>query len=314
MKIAITGGTGFVGRHLSQHLLSLGHQPILLARGRDLRHAPVASVIHTDLSDPGLLADAIRGCDAIAHCAGINREIGSQTYQRIHIEGTRNMIEAARLASVPRLLLLSFLRARPDCGSPYHESKFQAEELVRQSGLDYTILKAGMIYGRGDHMLDHLSHTLFTLSLFATVGFREQPIRPVAINDMTRIITAALTAGRLSRQTVFVLGPETLLLSEAVRRVATTLNRRVWILPAPVVFHRILAAICERTMAIPLVARAQVQMLAEGFLEAAPTADALPDDLKPQLRFTSSQIRQGLPDPGPFTCADLRFYACQHGG
>lgn len=313
MKIAITGGTGFVGRHLAQHLLSLGHRPILLARGRDLRRAPVAPLIHTDLSDPGLLAEAIRGCDAIAHCAGINREIGSQTYRRIHIEGTRNIIEAARLAGVRRLLMLSFLRARPDCGSPYHESKFQAEELLRHSGLDHTILKAGMIYGRGDHMLDHLSHTLFTLSLFATVGFRERPIRPAAIDDLTRIIAAALTAGRLSRQTVFVLGPETLLLSEAVRRVAATLNRRVWILPAPVVFHRILAAICERAMAIPLVARAQVQMLAEGFLEAAPAADALPDDLKPQLRFTSSQIRQGLPDPGPFTCADLRFHLCQHG-
>jgi NADH dehydrogenase len=171
-----------------------------------------------------------------------------------------------------------------------------------------------MIYGRGDHMLDHLSHTLFTLPLFATVGWREQPIRPVAIDDVTRIITAALTAGRLSRQTVFVLGPETLLLSEAVRRVASTLNRRVRIVPAPVVFHRILAAIFERTMAIPLVARSQVQMLGEGFLEAAPAAEALPDDLKPQLRFTSSQIRQGLPDPGPFTCADFRLSACPHGG
>jgi uncharacterized protein YbjT (DUF2867 family) len=279
MKIAITGGTGFVGRHLAQHLLFLGHQPILLARGRDLRHAPVAPVVHTELSDPGLLAESIRGCDAIAHCAGINREIGSQTYRRIHIEGTCNIIEAARLAGVPRLLLLSFLRARPKCGSPYHESKFQAEELLRESGLDYTILKAGMIYGRGDHMLDHLSHTLFTLPLFAKVGFHERPIRPAAIDDVTRIITAALTAGRLSRQTVFVLGPETLLLREAVRRVAAILNRRVWIIPAPAVFHRIVAAICERAMAIPLVARAQVQMLAEGFLEAAPAAEALPDDL-----------------------------------
>ena len=313
MRIAITGGTGFVGRHLCQHLLSLGHQPILLARGRDLRHAPLAPVIHTDLSDPGLLAQAIRGCEAIAHCAGINREIGSQTYQHIHIEGTRNIVAAARVAGVQRILLLSFLRARPDCGSPYHESKFQAEELLRQSGLDYTILKAGMIYGRGDHMLDHLSHTLFTLPLFATVGFHEQPIRPVAINDVTRIVTAALTEGRLSRQTVLVLGPETLLLSEAARRVATTLNRCIWIFPAPVVFHRLLAAICEHTMRIPLIARAQVQMLAEGFLEAAPAADALPDDLKPQLRFTSGQIRQGLPAPGPFTCADFHFYACQHG-
>jgi len=295
MKIAITGGTGFVGRHLAQHLLSLGHRPILLARGRDLRHAPAAPVIHMDLSDSGLLAESLRGCDAVAHCAGINRETASQTYQRIHIQGTRNVIEAARIAGISRVLMLSFLRARPDCGSPYHESKFQAEELLRRSGLDYTILKAGMIYGRGDHMLDHLSHMLFTLPLFATVGFREQPIRPVAIHDVTRIIAAALTAGRLSCQTAFVVGPETLLLSDAVRRVAAVLNRQVVILPAPVVFHRMLAAICERTMAIPLVACAQVQMLAEGFLKAAPAADALPDDMKPQLRFHVKPDSPGAP-------------------
>jgi NADH dehydrogenase len=129
----------------------------------------------------------------------------------------------------------------------------------------------------------------------------------VSIHDVTRIITAALNAGRLSRQTTFVLGPETLLLSEAVRRVASTLNRRVWVLPAPVVFHRILAAICESTMTIPLVAKAQIRMLAEGFLEAAPRTAPLPDDLQPQLRFTAVQIREGLPEPGPFTCADIRF-------
>jgi NADH dehydrogenase len=277
MKIAITGGTGFVGRHLARRLLSAGHQTILLSRGRDVRSSPAAPLIHADLSDVGLLTESFRGCDAIAHCAGINREIGLQTYQRIHVAGTTNVIEAARLAGVSRILLLSFLRARPHCGSPYHESKFQAEELIRQSGLDYTVLKAGMIYGRGDHMLDHF------------------------------------TEGRLSRQTVYVLGPESLLLSEAVRRVAGSVNRRVWILPSPVVFHRLLAAVFERTMVIPLVARSQVQMLAEGFLQAAPAADPLPHELKPQLAFTASQIRQGLPAPGPFTCADLRFSMCQHG-
>ncbi|GAA4385573.1 hypothetical protein GCM10023152_36560 [Agromyces bauzanensis] len=115
---------------------------------------------------------AFEGCEVVAHCAGINREIGDRTYQRVHIEGTANVIEAAKRAGVRKVIMLSFLRARPDCGSPYHESKWAAEELIRDSGLDYTILKAGMIYGRGDHLIDHLSHTVQTLPVFATVGFR----------------------------------------------------------------------------------------------------------------------------------------------
>src|SRR5690242_9322763 len=107
---------------------------------------------------------------------------------------------------------MSFLRARPDCGSPYHESKWAAEQIVRHSGLDYTVLKCGVIYGRGDHMLDHLSHAFHTFPLFAFVGFRDKPIRPTAVEDVARIIVAAAVDGQLARQTVPVFGPETLTL------------------------------------------------------------------------------------------------------
>ena len=311
MKIAITGGSGFVGRHLARALATAGHQTVLIARGVDrrdeaVRSAPGVTFFPADLSDSTHLAEAFVGCGAIAHCAGINREVGTQTYQRIHVEGTSHVLEAARIARVRRLLLLSFLRARPGCGSPYHESKWAAEELVRHSGLDYTIVKAGMIYGRGDHMLDHLCHALFTLPLFATVGFQEQPIRPVAVEDVVNVLIAALVSGRLSCQTVSVLGPETLLLSEAVKRVASALHRRVWVAPAPILFHLLLSRIFERVMRVPLVATSQVRMLAEGFLEAAPFADPLPEDLAPQRRFTLEQIRRGIPDPGPFRLGDLR--------
>ena len=311
MRIAITGGTGFVGRHLALALVGAGVDVVVLARGVDrrdesVRSGPGLTFVETNLSDAAGLADAFAGCDAIAHCAGINREIGAQTYDKVHVRGTANAIEAARRAGVPRFLLLSFLRARPDCGSPYHESKWAAEELVRRSDLDYTILKPGMIYGRGDHMLDHMSHTIHTLPVFATVGFREQPIRPIAIEDMVEILFAALVEGRLSRQTAFVLGPEILLLSEAVRRVAAVVGRRVLVAPAPVWFHYALARACEYMMQIPLIATAQVRMLAEGFVEPAPFANALPADLLPQRYFTAQQILRGLPDPGPFRFEDLR--------
>ena len=314
MKIAVTGGTGFVGRHLARALAAAGHDVVLVARGVDRRDDTIrtstrVTFFGADLSDPGRLSEVFAGCDAVAHCAGINREIGAQTYQSVHIQGTANVLKGARRAGVRRFLLFSFLRARPNCGSPYHESKWAAEELVRQAGMDYTILKAGMIYGRGDHMLDHLSHSLFTLPLFATVGFREQPLRPVAVEDVVDILLAALVEGRLSCRTVFVLGPETLLLSEAVRRVATALDRKVWIVPAPVWFHFAMSRLFERVMQTPLVATAQVQMLSEGFIQPAPWAEPLPTDLLPKRRLTVDQIRLGLPDSGAFRLQDLR---CAH--
>src|SRR5215467_13340237 len=116
MKLAITGGTGFIGSHLADRLENEGHQLVLLARSGREHSTQTASQTFTssDLSDQALLQTSFAGCDAIAHCAGINREIGSQTFQRVHIEGTLNVVTAARAAGVKRIVLMSFLRARPN--------------------------------------------------------------------------------------------------------------------------------------------------------------------------------------------------------
>ncbi len=294
MRIAITGGTGFVGSHLATRLRSEGVEVVAIGRG-------VAAI-----DDLDALTRAFAGCDAVAHCAGINRELGAQTYDRVHVAGTRAVIEAAQRAGVRKIVFMSFLRARPDCGSRYHESKWACEELVRGSGLDFTIVKAGMTYGRGDHMLDHLSHALHTFPIFLTVGLREKPVRPLAIEDLVEVLRAALIDGRLSRQTVAVTGAEEMLLSDAVRRVARVIGVRPLLLPAPVWLHAMLARVWEWTMNVPLAAMAQVRILSEGVVDAAPFADPLPADLTSQRRFTDEQIRAGLPAPGRFGLADLR--------
>ena len=309
MKIAITGGTGFIGSHLAWRLVVEGHQVVLLAR-RNGRHesaeGAAITFVHSDLSEPSVLAAAFKGCEAVAHCAGINREIGDQTYRKVHVAATRNVVDAARQAGVKKIALMSFLRARPNCGSAYHESKWAAEEIVRDSGLDYTIIKAGMVYGRGDHMLDHLSHALHTFPFFAMVGFKEKGIRPLAVDDLVEVLHASLIENRLSRATVAITGAEELYLSEAVRRVARVTGNRIRMFRAPIWFHLVMARFWELTMRVPLVARAQVRILSEGVVEPAGPCDPLPPDLLPQRRFTDDQIHNGLPEPGPFTLRDLR--------
>ena len=293
MKIAITGGAGFVGRHLAERFDAVDIVTVSRRTG-------------VDIDDVEALTKAFDGCEVVAHCAGINREIGKQTYQKVHIDGTRTVIEAARRAGVTRIVMLSFLRARPDCGSPYHESKWAAEELLRNSGLDYTILKAGMIYGHGDHLVDHVSHSVQTIPLFATVGFREKSIRPIPVSEMVDVLVASIE-GKLPKSTVAVTGGEELMLSEVVHRVAQVVGRRVAVVPSPVWFIRIVAQLTEWTMKVPLIAKAQARMLAEGVSQAAPPTPELPAELRPKLPFSVDQIEAALPPRGGFGVSDLRL-------
>jgi len=305
MKIAITGGTGFVGKHLARKLVAAGHEVVLIARGVDTRDTSTPGLPHTifrpvGTGDVEALAEAFQGCDGVAHCSGINREIGEQTYARVHVQGTKNVVAAAQKAGVKRITLMSFLRARPACGSGYHESKWAAEEVIRASGLDYTILKAGVIYGEGDHMLDHLSHAFYTFPLFAFVGFNEQLVRPCAVEDVANILEAALVKSRLAKATVAVTGPEELTLSNAVRRVAKVVGKRPFFFRAPLWFHYVFGWMLERTMTIPLIATAQVRILSEGVVVPLPYAEELPEDLRPRIPFSEAQIRKGLPEPKGF--------------
>ncbi|MGW4928273.1 hypothetical protein ACWEOH_03895 [Agromyces sp. NPDC004153] len=133
-----------------------------------------------------------------------------------------------------------------------------------------------------------------TLPVFATVGFREKPIRPIPIEDLTDILEAAVD-GRMWRETV--VGAEQLLLSKAVRRVASVVDRRVIVVPWPVWAQYALAQLTEWTMKVPLVAKAQVRMLAEGVTDTAPPAASVSDDPRP--RRMSPQIRSAPRFPSP---------------
>ncbi|HSE18528.1 MAG TPA: NAD-dependent epimerase/dehydratase family protein [Pyrinomonadaceae bacterium] len=293
MKVAVTGANGFIGNHLAARLTGEGHEVVRIAR--------------RDLTDVDQLAATFAGCKVIAHCAGINREIGDQTFARVHIEATRNVAAAARTAGVEKIVLMSFLRARPDCGSPYHESKWEAEEIVRYSGLDYTVIKAGIVYGRGDHMLTHLSQALHTFPIFGLVGLKEKSIRPLAVEDLVHVMRAAVVDRRMKRQTIALLGPEEIYLSEAVRRVAEVAGKQPLLLPLPVVCHELMARVFERFMKVPLTSVAQIRILSEGVVEPGSPVVPVPYDLVPTRRFTTEQIRNGLPEAGPFCVGDLRW-------
>jgi nucleoside-diphosphate-sugar epimerase len=299
MKVAITGGTGFIGRHLARDLVSRGHEVILIARGQYQRNTqPVegASLLSLDTNDTDNLTKAFEGCDAVVHCAGTSVEDSKQTFYRLHVEGTRSAVTACEYARVKKFVLVSYLNVRPNVKSEYHATKWQGEEIVRASKLNFTILKAGLVYGPGDHLLNNLSNLFRKMPVFAAVGLREKTVRLVAVEDLVEVIRASLEEDRFARQTVAVLGPEEFPFSQAARRIAKAMGKSALIvLPFPVFFHRILAFFSERFMPKPLITKSQVQMLADGISQPTLESIPLPDELKPKILFTEEQIRKGLP-------------------
>src|SRR6185436_7312964 len=155
MKVLITGGTGFVGRAIASELQRAGHEVHLLARGQSRTDMPsgrkVPGQIHSgNILEPGSLPAAFSGMDAVIHLVGIISEAGEQTFENVHTRGTENVARAAQQAAVKRFLHMSALGTRPGAAARYHRSKWAAEELVRASGLDWTIFRPSIIYGPGD--------------------------------------------------------------------------------------------------------------------------------------------------------------------
>ncbi|HEV2296346.1 MAG TPA: NAD-dependent epimerase/dehydratase family protein [Tepidisphaeraceae bacterium] len=153
-RVFVTGGSGFVGSAVLDELVTRGYQVNALVHRRQLDRADVRS-IPGGLFDDRALDEGIRGCDAIIHLVGIIMERPSKgiTFERIHLEGTRRVVDAALRNGVKRYVHMSALGTRPDAVSDYHRTKHQAEEYARASGLNWTIFRPSFIHGpRGEFM------------------------------------------------------------------------------------------------------------------------------------------------------------------
>jgi NADH dehydrogenase len=194
MRIFVAGGTGFVGEHLVSALREKGHEVNLLVHRRNPQSANGINQVEGDVTRLETFEQAVRGCDAVINLVGIIREFPSRgiTFERLHVQATANMLEATRMAGIRRYLQMSALGTRPDAVSRYHQTKFRAEELLRSSGLDYTILRPSLIYGPKDAFINMLAGQLRLAPVMPVIGSGSYRLQPIHADDVARCFALAL--------------------------------------------------------------------------------------------------------------------------
>jgi nucleoside-diphosphate-sugar epimerase len=191
--IAVTGGTGFIGRRLVQRLVADGRSVRMLCRD-PAKAAAGTEVVVGALEDAASLSQLVAGSAVVVHMAGALRATDQAAFERANALGTANVVEAAATAaSRPRLLVTSSLAARVPTLSAYAASKWRAEGIVREQAgeTDFCILRPPAVYGPGD---------LATLPIFQQLrrGFLVAPAVPAArfsllfVDDLVDLVRALL--------------------------------------------------------------------------------------------------------------------------
>ena len=254
MKVIVTGGTGFVGREVVRQLRDAGPEVRLLTRAT--------------VADADACATLMRGCDAVIHLVGIISEVGVQTFENVHVRLTQSIVETAKVAGVKRFVHMSALGTRANAVARYHQSKWAAEEILRGSGLDWTIFRPSIIYGPGDGFVNLFARMAKRSPVVPLIGGGKTRFQPVSVENVARCFVAALNEPDSIGKTFDVAGDEVLSLREIVETILRVTGRRRWLLPLSFAIAGFQAALAEFFFArllgkAPPLNRDQVTMLRE---------------------------------------------------
>jgi uncharacterized protein YbjT (DUF2867 family) len=206
------------------------------------------------------------GCEAVIHLVGIIREFPGKkiTFKRMHFEATRNMVEAAEAQGVNRYLQMSANGTRENAKSPYHQTKWQAEEAVRSSSLEWTIFRPSLIFGPKDEFVNMLAEMIRKLPVLPVIGDGKYRMSPVAVEDVAASFVKALTLPGTVGKIFHCCGPQSYSYDELLDLIGAALGKaHVPKLHHPVFLMKPAVALLESFPAFPLTS-SQMTMLLEG--------------------------------------------------
>jgi uncharacterized protein YbjT (DUF2867 family) len=252
--ILVTGAAGWVGTHLIKRLSASGHTVRALVRRRrdvDRFRRLTVPAYCVEGTDPASLAAALHGVEQVVHLAGTFRESPSDTFETVHQEGTRRLLQAARQAGVLHVVYVSTLGAAPDRIYPFVRSKWLAEGEVRGSGLPYTILRPSLLFGEGDRFLTPLMTLLRRIPYAFIPGQERLRSQPLWVGDLVSCLVRAVHDGAGRGEVIPLAGPEQVTYEGVVDLVQKRLGVRRRKVRVPISLAASLTLLLERVLASP---------------------------------------------------------------
>ena len=278
MKVALFGGTGFVGSYITRELVREGFTPKVLVQSGSLSkiNSP-CEVVKGDIQNKNAILETMQGAEAVIYTIGIIREFPKKgvTFKELHLNGLKRCLEIALKIGVKRFILMSANGVRPD-GTAYQRTKWQADEALKESGLNWTIFRPSLIFGdpggegrpefctqiRDDMLSLPFPAPLFYNGLlpFNAGSFSMSPIH---VKNVAEFFVKSIKL-KVCEKNIFDLGgPEALTWKEIIHQIALASGKRTWKIPAPVVVIKIAASILDRFKWFPVTCD-QLTMLMEG--------------------------------------------------
>jgi NADH dehydrogenase len=255
--VLVTGASGFVGSHLVPVLLAAGHRVVALVRTPTAGEVVLGRLPNGvrsglerrigDVTRPETLATTLVDIDAVVHLVAIPRDLrGGADLRLVNTEGTRAVIAAMHDSGVRRLIHMGAMGVEDVPDLHYASSKAKAEALVRDSDLDWTILKPSLQFGEGDGFFNIIAGLVrASPGVVPVPGNGSARFQPIHAGDVATVVTRSLADPATIRGAFELGGPRYWTYREITREVLTALGKKRAILPLPLPLIRLVAGIAE---------------------------------------------------------------------
>ena len=266
--ILITGATGYIGRHLVARLVAQGERPRCLVR--DTKRAAAifpadkVELARGDTVDSASLQEAVCGIDTIVHAAFItadHKESAGNHYEDTNVRGTANLIQAAKDAGVKRIIEISGLGTKEDKPGSYMQGRFLAEKMLKESGLDWTIIQPSVLFGKDAPFIKGLADLIRTAPVVPLIGGGKTLFQPIYVEDVVTVIIKVLEdPARSNWKTYTIGGPAYYSFSQVIDILLGTMHKSRIKAPAPIALVGIGAAMMEAVFPRPPLTKAAMTL------------------------------------------------------